>query len=164
MSNPGRGSASRSPFSKIAAIALVALMSPVLAAQAATFTTYGNGCHASGIMPTLAGTPPVIGSNCTIALSNARGRSRVILAVGVTRSNVSLPGGCGLLVNPIHLVFSIRTRSDGSARLTFPVPNDTNLIGSRFTTQFAVDDPGASAIGLALSNAGEGTLGTAIHN
>ncbi len=64
----------------------------------------------------------------------------------------------GTLVTEPLAVLSLGTSAAGTASLPASVPNNRQLIGVSFLTQFAVLDPN-NALSLVFSNGGEGKVG-----
>jgi len=53
----------------------------------------------------------------------------------------------------------VPTDAAGSAKVTFPLPNATSLLGAKFFNQYLVVDPTANAFGIVTSNGGRGVIG-----
>jgi hypothetical protein len=127
-----------------------------------TFTPYGSGCAGTG------GKVPAIGmsgdlkfgsTNFLVTLSNAKGGTGVsaFFALGPTKTNLSLGGGCTLLVTPQLLILlpvsGLPGAGNGSSSIKLLVPNDPKYKGRVAHAQWGGIDPAAPGIGIAFSNA-----------
>ena len=76
------------------------------------------------------------------------------------RSSLAAVGapGCELLVS-VDATRLALTDGAGEAAVPISVPNVTSLLDAAFFVQFAVLDPAANSLGVALSNAGAGVVG-----
>ena len=65
--------------------------------------------------------------------------------------------GCRLFINiaALHPLLN----NIGRAPWTLSIPNSANLMGGKFYQQALVLDPPANALGVVMTNAGEGTVG-----
>jgi trimeric autotransporter adhesin len=131
---------------------------PTCRAQA---TIVGAGCSGSSGTPTLqADNLPWIGG---VYRSNVTGLTQQSLAVQVFGGNAGfqLPGaasGCLLFVNPA--VTTIELVANGTAAMTFLIPDDVALIGVPLRQQVVAVELGATGITqLATSNGLELTIG-----
>jgi hypothetical protein len=132
-----------------------------------TFELFGAGCQGSGgRIPKMSyGGDLAMGSKTfSLILSNALGGSsvRAFLSVGAFRQTIPLGGGCNLLVAP-HLVLPMTmggTSGAGNGVIIYRIdlPSDPKLRGARAHFQWAVADPAAAGIGLALSQGATLTL------
>ena len=129
---------------KLLAVAMaLALTVSTTHAQSASFVSYGSTCNAMALsvtgLPKLGTSFTVSGiafpsvctrksCNCIVGPCNdCRG---AVLFLGLGKLNVPLPGGCPLLVTP-DLFFT----ASFPGKLTFPVPNDRTLLGTKFHMQ-----------------------------
>ena len=64
---------------------------------------------------------------------------------------------CNLYVSPDLVVFQT-TKSDGTASITVPVPNQANLAGVRFYNQFLITSP-VNGFGMIATNAASAKIG-----
>jgi hypothetical protein len=131
-----------------------------------TFYVYGRGCAgAGGFVPTMGsiGELKMGSTSFGLVLRKASGASRTgFLALGVTKVNVGLGGGCFLLVSPDLVVrvpiFGVPGPGNGSALMGLPLPSDPRLKGAHVRCQWGVIDPAAAGIGIAFSQAATLTL------
>lgn len=141
------------------------------ATDSATYVTFGQGCPGSIGVPILSpalGQLPWTGSPFTVELTNLPATFLAIMATGfsnttwggfplpVSLTAVGMPN-CDLYINP-ELLFAVSI-VDGRASWTLSMPATISLAGLHFYNQGAVLDPGVNAIGLVMSNAGDGTIG-----
>lgn len=123
---------------------------------------------AGGSGPTMASTGvPEIGKNFT-AYVNGRSSSLANLLLGTSKTMwgaLNLPlgfgtaaPGCWLFVSADFILPTV-TNSSGLGSVTLPVPNQKNLIGVDFFTQFMVSDPQANTLQQLFSNAAMGSIG-----
>jgi hypothetical protein len=135
----------------------------------ATYATFGQGCPGSNqIAPTIRGTRPWMGEQFTCGLDNALPIAPALLRTGFSRTTwlgFGLPlnlAGAGAPLCDILTSAAINearaTDPLGSADLDFLIPNDPALMGGRFYQQWVVIDLRANALGIVLSNGGEGLL------
>ncbi|MBK8978627.1 MAG: hypothetical protein IPM29_22245 [Planctomycetes bacterium] len=156
---------------RLCAIALGATaLIPGVAAQQpglASHSSFGAGCPGGGSL-TATGLPE-FGRRSTIALDGARPSAPAFLLLGLSSSQaggVPLPldltslgaPGCVLLTS-IDDTIASSTDPLGSARTELLIPQDPTLAGVHVYAQWLVVDPGANQLGIALSDAGDSTLG-----
>jgi hypothetical protein len=142
--------------------------------QPASFSPFGAGCPGSNGVPSLAAegdSLPWIGDTFKAALANLGTSTQLNLPfvfLGDSRiawGNVTLPldlgligmPGCTLYANPL-LVFPLQNTA-GRATWSASIPYDTSYAGVSLFAQAGVTSPGANALGVVLSNAGELKLG-----
>jgi hypothetical protein len=140
----------------------------------ATFTSFGAGCAGSGGTPSLQAdgdSLPWLGDTFRAELTNLGTNTQLNLPfvlLGDSRTawgNLSLPLDLGLIgmptctlyANPL-LVFPL---PNVGGRATWPVsvPYDPSYVGLSLFAQGGVTSPGANALGVVVSNAGELKLG-----
>ncbi|MHC4512905.1 MAG: hypothetical protein ACYTGW_15935 [Planctomycetota bacterium] len=122
-------------------------------------------CSSGLVVPQTGNTGvPKINTSFSIDVTKARPDSTTILVLGQSNSvwnTTKLPldltpygaAGCRLLASQDFLLFT-KTNAAGNASIKVPIPNDRTLIGATAFNQWAVDDPGANAWGLAFSAGG----------
>ena len=120
-------------------------------------------CGGGGAIPQLSNRGiPTINKSFDVNLSLARANSAAVLLTGTARISIDLSSagapGCTLLTPPI-IIISLPTSASGTAKLTFPIPNDRRFIGAKFVQQWAVLDPPTNSLQLVFSNGGEGKIG-----
>ena len=112
---------------------------------------------------------PQIGNDFPVKLSQARPFAAAVVVLGFSDSSwsgYSLPldlaflgaPGCSLLTS----VFSSSVESvgaDGTAKFTYQIPLQLNLIGLHFYNQWAVSDRTVNPFHFVFSNAGAGVIG-----
>ncbi|MHC4852089.1 MAG: hypothetical protein ACYTF5_08730 [Planctomycetota bacterium] len=123
---------------------------------------YNVICCGSGAIPKISNTGvPTVGKPFSVDLSMARASSKTLFAIGIkkTSTNLAFIGapGCTLLTDPIF-VLGLTTTATGTSTVQQTVPNDVNLIGVTFYTQFAVADV-VNAAQVVFSAGGEGKVG-----
>lgn len=135
----------------------------------AAWNPVGIACTGSAGTPVLTGDLPWLGDQFTARITNLPASSTVMLLLGSSRSSwgsLRLPldlaawgmPGCTLYTNGILLVpVSVQ---GGSGVATVTVPNAANLLGVPFYAQALATDPPANPVGVVLSNAGEGRVGS----
>ncbi|MAE77141.1 MAG: hypothetical protein CMJ85_09755 [Planctomycetes bacterium] len=112
---------------------------------------------------------PKLGTTFSVTLTNAKASTAALLITGVSnklwgafRLPLDLTGagapGCWLLVS-FDLNVSLLTSTTGTAKISFPIPNNPVLGGLVFHNQWAVLDPPANALDLVFSNGGTATIG-----
>jgi len=123
-------------------------------------------CSGSAVAPNhyRLGGSATIGQILQLAVSYSNSRLTTnpgLLLIGVSKTqwgSVQLPQrldhigapGCSLLVSP-DVVWRV-SLTNGRDYWSWQVPNTVSLVGARFYSQCAVDDPSANAAGLAVSN------------
>lgn len=128
-----------------------------------SFAVFGSACGA-GTQPQLTNSGfPDIGRGMSVVVTNAPAAAPTVVLFGVREvspidlSFLRMPG-CSLytsvLAAPVVLANGV-----GTASLAFTVPGDTGLMGTKVTNQAAVASQAANAAGVAMSNAGESTIG-----
>ncbi len=123
--------------------------------------SFGTGCAGTAGVPSIQLTDarPQIAASIDVALSSlpptATSASLLIgltpAAPSISLTSIGLPG-CELHISPTLTDLSVPL-SRGSGSLSIPIPNLPQLAGLRVIMQSAVVDPGANALGLAISNA-----------
>ncbi len=127
--------------------------------------SYGQGCAgSSGNVSSLTSSNTAIGQNWRLTLRNGTANAASSLFVGLQsiEPGISLTQfgapGCSLLVQPLITV-PAPTSSSGGLSLSFPVPNDRNLVGGHLYSQVVTPDLFANNAGLVLSNGDDLQLG-----
>ncbi len=115
-------------------------------------TAFGAGCGVSP-PPSLAasGDPAcaLVGNESfTLVASGLPSSSTAVSVVGIAKAEVTLPGGCQLLVDPANLTLldSAMTSNGGFAVLPTPIPNNPNLAGLVLVVQVAGLVPGQELV------------------
>lgn len=133
-------------------------------------TAYGTSCAGSSATPRHTGSGVAeIGNKIQLRLSSARRDSSAILLLGFSKSTwnrLPLPfdlsgagaPGCKLYA-PGAIMMPATTSSFGTASVPVDLPDDKNLIGKRFYTQFACFDLPANQLGLTFTNGLETRVG-----
>ncbi|MBL9078401.1 MAG: hypothetical protein JNL08_12900 [Planctomycetes bacterium] len=137
----------------------------------ASFADFGAGCPGSSGTPTLSSThSPVIGQSFSIDVAQlplAQPANLVLLFIGfsdthfagmplpIPLSVVGMPG-CNLLVS---MDIQVGLIGVGQVTWAWAIPDDMGLLGLVFFAQAAVHDPGATAFGFTVSNAGRAAVG-----
>jgi hypothetical protein len=136
----------------------------------ATYGTFGTGCHGTARPPALAASNrPWIGEILHLELTQLPARQNGALAVGLSDQSwngVPLPldlsplgmTGCTLHVS-VEATVPFAT-GDGSTVVSVPLGRDPGIRGIPFYNQAFVLDPQANPLGIAMTNAGRGVLGT----
>ncbi|MBK8098243.1 MAG: hypothetical protein IPK26_14120 [Planctomycetes bacterium] len=112
---------------------------------------------------------PMIGDQFRVRASQCAPRAWVALAMGLSRTQagaVALPfplaglgaPGCDVLVDPADVLF-LAANSAGTTNHQYDIPNDIYLLRMHLYSQAFVVDPAANALGLAVSNGGDGYVG-----
>ena len=112
---------------------------------------------------------PSLGASFDVELAGAIAGTPAVLLLGDSDASwqgVALPSslaavgapGCELLVS-VDATRLALTDGAGEAAVPISVPNVTSLLDAAFFEQFAVLDPAANSLGVALSNAGAGVVG-----
>jgi hypothetical protein len=142
----------------------------------ASYRTFGKGCAGtSTYQPSLAPDPilnsaPVVGGAFTLRGDGLPPSQPVLLALGASDkkwAGLSLPfsltplgmPGCNVLVSLDIVQGGVRSTSSGRVWWTFPIPNDTRLLGVVFYNVHSRLAPGANAASLLWTNAGAGVIG-----
>jgi ELWxxDGT repeat protein len=117
---------------------------------------FGVGCPGTGgLVPVLTTNIPVINTNFTLSLSNARATTPAVFVIGVGPTPLAVGGGCTLYMalTPV-LAFNTMTDASGNASVTILLANDPNLLGFLAHGQTVVADPNGAWFNiLAFSNA-----------
>ncbi|HLU40257.1 MAG TPA: trypsin-like serine protease, partial [Planctomycetota bacterium] len=128
-----------------------------------SYAVFGTGCG-NGTPPRLTNSGfPDIGRSMSIDVTNCPPSAPVSILFGareatpIDLSFLQMPG-C-LLFTTIEFAALVSADARGRATLQTSVPNAVGLVGQKVTNQAAVGDPGANAGGIAMSNAGESTIG-----
>jgi hypothetical protein len=126
-------------------------------------TPFGVGCAGTnGVASHTVSGLPAIGRQQTFRLINGPVFRPVIFSYGTSDTfwgRVPLPlslaffgaPGCWLY-NNLEVMFGLATDASGAASIPLTHPNDTDLIGFPFFTQFLAIDPPANAWGVTTSN------------
>lgn len=112
---------------------------------------------------------PEIGRTYEISIAQGRANAPAALINGLSNTtwgSIPLPfslaplgaPGCDLLVTPVFSA-GLMLNASGSGTLSLPVPNVTSHLGLRVYHQFYVVDPGANAMGIAVSRGGASKVG-----
>lgn len=112
---------------------------------------------------------PMIGDQFRIRANQCAPRAWVALALGLSRTQAggtSLPfslgglgaPGCDVLVDPADVLF-VAASAAGAMNHQYDIPNDIYLLRMHLYSQAFVVDPVANALGLAVSNGGDGYVG-----
>ncbi len=133
----------------LAAAAAVLLPCLANAQVTADLIAYGKACGKIQIIPT----NPLIGKDFKITTKSSDATTG-LLAIGLTRANFPVGGGCTLYVNPI-LVGPWFSKTRGTSTLTFRIPKDTALLKLKFTIQTTA----LNSSGMAWSRGIEGKIG-----
>ncbi|MEZ5965697.1 MAG: trypsin-like serine protease [Planctomycetota bacterium] len=127
------------------------------------YAVFGDGCG-SGTPPSLTNDGfPEIGRSMSAVMTNLPALAPAVFVIGdrytspIDLTVVRMPG-CFLYTSSLAAPV-VQADGTGEARLTYTVPNEVTLVGGQFTVQGAVQDPAANAAGVAMSNAGESTIG-----
>lgn len=138
----------------------------------ATWRPYGAGCQGTGGVPGLAPAPgslPKFGTVFKLDLTKlpaAPGPLLTFLGLSTeTYAGIPLPldltvlgaPGCSLLCSGPFTLPAVNV--GGSGLLVVSIPNDPVLLRGRFLLQTFVPDAAANALGLTVTNAGEGYIG-----
>lgn len=133
------------------------------------WVSFGTGCAGSVGIPILGATAgPSLGDPFDLSLNNMPSAGGVfIMTLGTSLTNDPQLGalpidlaplgapGCPILSSVESTFFQLQ--SAGVATFTLSVPNDTGLLGQRFTNQAFVSDA-VNALGFIASNAGVATV------
>lgn len=125
-------------------------------------TAYGTGKPGSTGTPLLdAPSPPVIGVDSPVRVSNALPGALSYLAIGVAPAALPFDGGTLLVAPIVVLPVPVPIAGDGTLVLHGVIPADPGLCGLEVFLQALVADPGAAgAYHLALTNGLKRKLGT----
>lgn len=137
----------------------------------AGFAPFGSGCG-----PSATGTPaigsslaPLLGGSMDVSVTNARSSTAALLAFGASNSAWGasvLPlgltpfgaPGCSILVS-LDLLLSTATNGSGNGSVRLTIPKNAALLGFRVYNQWAVLDPSANPLSLALSAGARAEVG-----
>jgi hypothetical protein len=126
------------------------------AAGLAFVLPYGSACTGTSGNPVIGanGLPTVGNANFEVTVANALPLTIAVPAGSGAPNNISLGGGCRLLVDfPYVLLSAAFVDVAGNAATTMAIPNNPNLIGYNLFFQWAVLDPVGPLFGdFALSN------------
>jgi hypothetical protein len=137
--------------------------------DAGRFVTYGAGCKGIGVAPWIvAPRVPEHGAPFELQAVTSTVNGPAVLFLGASKSSwlgLTLPfdlapvgaAGCNLLASGEWNV-PLKTNIVGVAIWQTSIPNDPNLFGIQFFTQFFVADTG-NRFGWVVTNAGEGKIG-----
>ena len=137
----------------------------------AEYRAYGSGCAGTAGTPTLAaasGLLPWINRTFVAEVTNLPKTAPVAMFLGFSDKNwgaLKLPfpldgigaKGCSLLTGMELL--SVLVNSNGTAKLSVPLPNDAKLVGAQWYQQALVLDPKANAFGVTFSNGAAAKVG-----
>lgn len=119
---------------------ILAFLATSLSAQSATTKNYGAGC--GGNFASM--DAPILGQNVGVGVQN---NNATTCAVGISPASANIPlpqSGCTMLVNPVWAFVFPSLGGNGTLRLG-TIPNNTNLIGTKFYLQVTCNDsPGPS--------------------
>lgn len=135
----------------------------------ATYATFGAGCPGSNqLAPTIRGTRPWMGEPFTCGVDHALPIAPGLLRTGFSRTNwlgFGLPLNLAMAGAPLCDILTSAAINEaratdplGSADLGFVVPIDPTLMGGRFYQQWVIIDLTANALGIVLSDGGEGRI------
>ncbi len=133
---------------------------------------FGDGCPGTLAVPSLqttVGPLPRIGGTFNVILSSLPANNPAFLILGLSNTQwfpLSLPmslapfgaPGCSLLVSGDYSIGVLNTT--GTVTQAFRIPLDLNLVGLHIYFQGYVQDPGANAFGVAVSNGLDITIGS----
>lgn len=127
------------------------------------YELFGAGCGA-GAAPRLANDGfPDLGRTLRIEVTGAPAAAPVAVVFGTRLATplslafLMMPG-CNLYTS-VDFAPVVAADGTGKATLVVPVPNVQGLMGAQFTNQGAVVNAAANAAGIAMTNAGEATVG-----
>lgn len=133
------------------------------------YSDFGTGCAGSAGVPRLsAASAPTLGGRFELQLANLPTFTFAILAFGASNSTwgaIPLPADLTALGAPacrLHVsgdVFVSVFSTNGTSGWSATIPMDIALLRSRFYNQALSFDARANALGIAVSNAGEGFIG-----
>ena len=116
------------------------------------------------------GGKPWIGGEISLDLGNAQAGIMPQLNLGLSNTNwggFALPfstyrfGAPGCTVyNDAVVALGARVNDNGFAKIVIPVPNDLNLVGFTFYSQWLMLAPGANTLGVLLSDGMEIQIGS----
>jgi len=128
-----------------------------------SYATFGSACG-NGPQPRLFNDGfPDIGRSMSVVVTDAPAGAATICLFGsrepspIDLAFLRMPG-CFLYTSVLAAPM-VTANGVGEARLSFALPNDTGLIGARVAHQAAVANAAANAAGVAMTNAGESTVG-----
>jgi hypothetical protein len=134
----------------------------------AGYTVFGTACAGSAGVPSLQPNEmPQMSLPFSLSLSNLRPQSSAAMLLGVSRTQLgtlTLPldltslgaPGCSLYTNDT-MIFAVAT-GNGSTTWGFTMPYLPAMEGFTFYNQLLVLDPGANALSVVASNAGQGVV------
>lgn len=127
------------------------------------YAVFGSACGA-GTQPRLFNDGfPDIGRSMSVVVTDAPASAPAAFLFGsrettpVDLTFLRMPG-CFLYTTVLAAPLVVASGA-GEARLAFTLPNEVGLIGVRVTNQGAVGNAAANAAGVAMTNAGESTIG-----
>ncbi len=128
-----------------------------------SYAVFGSACGA-GTQPRLTNNGfPDLGLSMTIEVTNCPAGAPVAILFGqrlvapIDLASLQLPG-CFLLTSVLVSPL-VAANGAGLASVSVTTPNNVGLIGGKVANQGAVLNPAANAGGVAMSNAGESTIG-----
>lgn len=134
------------------------------------YLAYGNGCVGVAGIPQQQGFGvPEIGQALNYVLTQARSTSPFVMLIGASNTSIQgtplpfnlAPFGASAcyLNNDMLITLHGVTTGTGTSSRGFTVPLASQLITSKFFTQFAVFDPAANALGISMTGGLETRLG-----
>jgi ELWxxDGT repeat protein len=131
---------------------------PWVLATGAVATAHGTGCGGGTALPAMDATDPILGSTSRFTGRAMPGAAGMLL-LSRFGPPTDLTNDCTLFLDPTLLIgLATFVPSAGTWSTMVPIPNDASLTGITVATQ-ALSAPGASVLGVALSNRVELTFG-----
>ena len=129
--------------------------SQLLSLTPATAEPYGSGCAGINGTPRLAAvTRPGIGQSLVFDVLDAAGNAPVFLLASESTNDVTLPGGCTVLLADALIAGAATASLYGFASLTFEVPDSPSLFGLRLYQQALSLDATGPLLGFAALSQG----------
>jgi hypothetical protein len=137
----------------------------------ATWSAFGAGCPGSGGAPALsaAGRPPWLGAPFSVQITNHPPATRILGILGSSKHSwmglFPLPldlrpfGMPGCTLHASGQIVVVVPSQPGPSTWTVALPATPDFLGGAFYQQAIVFDPTANAVGLTMTNAGEGRFG-----
>lgn len=123
----------RVPYA-VSSLLCITVLAANLSAQQPVYSdiiAYGRACGTVQILPGHA----LIGKNFVIGIKSGDATSGVIV-LGNKRVNIPFGGGCSLYANQL-VIAGWLSKTKGQATLSLKVPNQTALLGQKYTMQVA---------------------------
>jgi hypothetical protein len=116
--------------------------------RVASTETYGLGCTGTAGVPKVrvASTPAIGSATFAMGFDGAAASSAAVMLLGAVPLDITLPGGCKLLVDSL-LSLGAASDASGAAALAFPIPDFGGLLGANLFTQWFILDPGGGLFG-----------------